>query len=84
MLRKFESGKRVRILPLKDKALQEKYPKVNPNKGKEGIIRSCRHSRTGLVPSPPIEPTTKDTDYEIKLDDGTIIIAPHEALELLE
>jgi len=84
MLGKFETGKRVRILPLKDKGLQERYPDVNPNEGKEGIIRFCRHSRTGLVPSPPLEPTTKDTDYKTELDDGTIVIAPHEALKLLE
>jgi hypothetical protein len=84
MLGKFESDKRVRILPLKDVALQEKYPEINPNKGKEGKIKFGNPSRTGLVPSPPIEPTTEDIEFEVELDDGTIVTAPHEALELLE
>lgn len=84
MLGKFQNDKRVRLLPLKDVALQDKYPKVNSNKGKKGRIKFGKPSRTGLVPSPPIEPTTKDMEYDIELDDGTIITAPHEALELLE
>ena len=84
MLGRFENGKRVRILPLIDEALQERYPDVNPNKGKVGRIRFGKPSRTGLVPSPPIKPTTEDIEFAIDLDDGISITAPHEALGLLE
>ena len=84
MRKKLKTGKSVIILPLKDVALQEKYAKVNPNKGKKGRIKSIRPSRTGLVPSELIEPTTQDVEYHIELDDGSIITAPHEALELSE
>jgi len=84
MLGKFENGKRVRILPLKDPVLQDRYPAVNPNAGKEGKIRWGGTSKIGPLPYPLIEPTIETTRYTIDLDDGTRITAPHEALELLE
>jgi hypothetical protein len=84
MLGRFENGRRVRILPLKDDVLQKRYPDVNPNAGKEAMIRWGGPAKIGLVPSPPIEPATEDIEYEIELDDGTAIIAPREALGLLE